>query len=105
MKPLVFREVQRYWNLPRKLSVSQKWSWQFIRRLSSKIISVLFEEQAFKLQQILVSLFKLIEGVFKAVWHNLQWGRSAADTWLPCEISYAANNSKGIIGWFGLEGT
>lgn len=37
------------------------------------MLSVLFEEQVFKLRQILVSLFKLIEGVFKAVWHNLQW--------------------------------
>lgn len=56
-----------------KLSVSGKGSWQFIRRLISKMISVLFEEQVFQLQQILVSLLKLIEGVFKAVWHNVQW--------------------------------
>lgn len=37
------------------------------------MISMLFAEQVFKLQQILVSLFKLIEGVFKAAWHNVQW--------------------------------
>lgn len=34
---------------------------------------MLFAEQVFKLQQILVSLFKLIEGVFKAAWHYVQW--------------------------------
>lgn len=73
MKPLVFREVQRYCNLLGKLSVSGKGSWQFIKRLISKMISVLFAEQVFKLQQILVSLFKLVEGVLKAAWHKVQW--------------------------------
>lgn len=48
-------------------------SWQFIRWLISKTISTLFGEQVFKLQQILVSFSKLIEGVFKTAWHKMQW--------------------------------
>ena len=34
---------------------------------------MLFGEQVFKLQQILVSFSKLIEGVFETAWHKMQW--------------------------------
>lgn len=37
------------------------------------MISMLFGEQVFKFQQILVSFSKPIKGVFKPTWHKMQW--------------------------------